>query len=48
VPTAAFGTVFNDNRQHTLDERTYLDLVYQHEFAHQLNVKARLYYDRLL
>jgi outer membrane receptor for ferrienterochelin and colicins len=46
VPTAAFGTVFNDNRQHTLDERTYLDLVYQHEFAHQLNVKARLYYDR--
>lgn len=46
VPTAAFGTVFNDNRQHTLDERTYLDLVYQHEFAYQLNVKARLYYDR--
>ena len=46
VPTAAFGTVFNDNRQHTLDERTYLDLVYQHEFAHQFNVKARLYYDR--
>jgi len=43
VPTAAFGTVFNDNRQHTLDERTYLDLVYQHEFAYQLNVKARLY-----
>lgn len=46
VPTASFGTVFNDNRQHTLDERTYLDLVYQHEFVHQLNVKARLYYDR--
>ena len=46
VPTAAFGTVFNDNRQHTLDERTYLDLVYQHEFAYQFNVKARLYYDR--
>ena len=36
VPTAAFGTVFNDNRQHTLDERTYLDLVYQHEFTYQL------------
>ena len=46
VPTAAFGTVFNDNRQQTLDERTYLDLVYQHEFAHQFNVKARLYFDR--
>ena len=39
VPTAAFGTVFNDNRQNTLDERTYLDLVYQHEFVNQLNVK---------
>lgn len=46
VPTAAFGTVFNDNRQNTLDERTYLDLVYQHEFVNQLNVKARVYYDR--
>ena len=46
VPTASFGTVFNDNRQHTLDERTYLDLVYQHELANQFNVKARVYYDR--
>ncbi len=46
VPTAAFGTVFNDNRNNTVDERTYLDLVYQHEFVNQLNVKARLYYDR--
>ncbi|MCC6967486.1 MAG: TonB-dependent receptor [Nitrospira sp.] len=46
VPTASFGTAFNDNRQNTLDERTYLDLVYQHEFVNQLNVKARVYYDR--
>ena len=46
VPTASFGAVFNDNRQNTLDERTYLDLVYQHEFVNQLDVKARLYYDR--
>lgn len=46
VPTAAFGSVFNDNRNRTVDERTYLDLVYQHEFANQLNVKARLYFDR--
>ena len=46
VPTASFATVFNDNRQNTLDERTYLDLVYQHEFVNQLNVKARVYYDR--
>ena len=46
VPTAAFGTLFNDNRQLTVDERTYLDLVYQHEFNNQLNLKARLYFDR--
>ncbi len=46
IPTAAFGTLFNDNRDHTVDERTYLDLVYQHEFLNQLNVKARLYFDR--
>ncbi|MDH4080641.1 MAG: TonB-dependent receptor [Nitrospira sp.] len=46
VPTAAFGTVFNDNRFNTVDERTYVDFSYQHEFANQLNLKARLYYDR--
>ncbi|MDH4152579.1 MAG: TonB-dependent receptor [Nitrospira sp.] len=46
VPTAAFGTVFNDNRHNTVDERTYVDFSYQHEFANQLNLKARLYYDR--
>ncbi len=46
VPTAAFGTVFNDNRSNTVDERSYADLSYQHEFTNQLNVKARLYYDR--
>lgn len=46
VPTAAFETVFNDNRHNTVDERSYLDLVYQHDFANQLNLKARLYYDR--
>ena len=28
IPTAAFGTLFNDNRDHTVDERTHLDLVY--------------------
>jgi outer membrane receptor for ferrienterochelin and colicins len=46
VPTAAFGVVFNDNRNNTVDERSYLDLVYQHDFANQLNLKTRLYYDR--
>lgn len=45
VPTAAFGTVFNDQRFKTVDERWYMDLTYQHEFFNQLNIKARLYYD---
>ncbi len=45
IPTASFGTVFNDPRSNTLDDRLYLDLSYQHEFANQLSVKTRLYYD---
>ncbi|WP_413935338.1 TonB-dependent receptor plug domain-containing protein [Nitrospira sp. BLG_1] len=45
VPTGAFGTVFNDQRFTTVDERWYMDLAYQHEFFSQVNVKARLYYD---
>jgi iron complex outermembrane receptor protein len=46
VPTASFGTIFNNGRDATVDNRGYLDLKYQHEFANQLTVKGRLYYDR--
>lgn len=46
IPTAAFGTIFNNGRDATVDDRGYLDLKYQHEFANQLTVKGRLYYDR--
>ena len=46
IPTAAFGTLFNNGRDATVDERGYLDLKYQHEFVNQLTVKGRLYYDR--
>jgi outer membrane receptor for ferrienterochelin and colicins len=46
VPTAAFGTIFNNGREATVDNRGYLDLKYQHEFDNQLTVKGRLYYDR--
>lgn len=46
IPTAAFGTIFNNGRDATVDNRGYLDLKYQHEFANQLTVKGRLYYDR--
>ena len=46
VPTASFGTLFNNGRDATVDNRGYLDLKYQHEFDSQLTVKGRLYYDR--
>jgi outer membrane receptor for ferrienterochelin and colicins len=46
IPTAPFGTIFNNGRDATVDNRGYLDLKYQHEFANQLTVKGRLYYDR--
>jgi outer membrane receptor for ferrienterochelin and colicins len=46
VPTAAFGTIFNNGRDATVDNRGYLDLKYQHDFDNQLTVKGRLYYDR--
>lgn len=45
-PTAAFGTVFNTTRSRTVDEHGYVDLKYDHEFANQLGLSARLYYDR--
>jgi iron complex outermembrane receptor protein len=46
IPTSAFGTLFNNGRDATVDNRGYLDLKYQHDFANQLTVKGRLYYDR--
>ncbi len=45
VPTASFGTVFNDGRERTTDERFYLDLKYNHSFADDLELMARGYYD---
>jgi outer membrane receptor for ferrienterochelin and colicins len=45
VPTASFGTVFNDSRFFTADEHFYIDLKYEHNFAHDLSVMARLNYN---
>ena len=45
IPTASFGTVFNDPRNRTIDERGYLDLRYEHTFGDQWDVMTRLYYD---
>lgn len=45
VPTASFGTVFNDTRNQTFDERGYLDLKYENNLGDRSRIMARLYYD---
>jgi len=45
VPTASFGTAFNDGRERTRDYRSYLDLSVAHDFSAQLNLQGRLTYD---
>ncbi|HAV63727.1 MAG TPA: TonB-dependent receptor [Verrucomicrobiales bacterium] len=45
-PTAQYLTTFNDARLRTEDERSYVDLRYEHEFSGELNVNAHVYYDR--
>ncbi len=45
VPTASFGTVFNDSANSTIDEHSYLDLAYRHNYGHESSVLARIYYD---
>jgi iron complex outermembrane receptor protein len=44
-PTALFGTVFNDPRTQTVDERSYITLKYDHDFE-VVQVAAQVYYDR--
>ena len=45
VPTAPSGTAFNSGKGHTLDERGYVDLKYEHEFDRDVTVMGRLSYD---
>lgn len=44
VPTASFGTVFNDSRTRTTDERGYVDVQYHHTFG-SWETLGRLSYD---
>ena len=48
IPTASFGSVFNDPRAHTIDTHGYLDLTYSRTFADEWGVMARGYYDRYI
>jgi outer membrane receptor for ferrienterochelin and colicins len=45
LPTAAYGTVFNQGPNDVLDERAFADLKFQHEFSHAFELSTRLYYD---
>lgn len=48
IPTASFGTVFNDNRSRTIDSRGYIDLQYQQVFGRGTELTARAYFDRYI
>lgn len=45
VPTATFGTVFNDDRFRTTDQTFFADLKYDAEISADWRALARVYYD---
>lgn len=46
IPTAAYGTVFNDARTQTNDEHGFVDVQYAHTFPNKWDVTGRFFYDR--
>lgn len=46
IPTASFGTVFNDPRANTIDTFAYADLKFQRQLADSTELMARVSYDR--
>jgi len=46
IPTASFGTAFNDPRTHTTDSAGFLDLQYGRVFQHGIELTSRVYFDR--
>ncbi len=45
IPTASYGSLFNDPEAHTIDAREYLDLQYDRHFGDNWGVMARVSYD---
>lgn len=45
LPTASWGTIFNDPRTKEREQRYSLDLKYNHLFENELEVLARLYHE---
>jgi len=46
VPTAPFGTVFNDPRTETIDRNAFVDLQYAHTFQNKWDLTGKLSYNR--
>jgi outer membrane receptor for ferrienterochelin and colicins len=45
IPTASYGTVFGDNRESTVDDRVFLNVVYDGPVGRRWSGTARLAYD---
>ncbi len=45
IPTASYGTMFNDPEEETTDYRAYVDLKYDHAFSEDTRLTGRLFYD---
>jgi outer membrane receptor protein involved in Fe transport len=46
VPTAAYGTIFDNNGTRTTDSHGYVDLSYEHTFLGSWDTVIRTFYDR--
>ena len=47
IPTASWGTQFNDPRYHTMDSHSYVDLKVDHKFDAQTELMVRGYFDEI-
>lgn len=45
VPTGSYGTLFNDNRNRTVDERAFAEIAWDHPFEGESRIKSRAYFD---
>ena len=46
IPTASFGTVFNDPRSRTIEKQGFIDLQYDRALGAAWELGSRVYYDR--
>ena len=45
IPTASYGTIFNDGGEVGVDRYAYADFKYEHNFASDVTVLGKVYYD---